>query len=182
MLIDFPDEQPYAVTSAIEWIRVRVHDPENFKKDSFRTIWFSETKGIKAIIGKKKGETVTSVQAVLFDKEKFSEKEANQWVKDRYGRVNAYVDFCEWEDATVVGQPVDSNDIIWKEVNLEIAPYDKNSDLPSSVQQYSEKSQTAFRKAWNKAFQTYKNESTAFKVAWSVLKRTEKKEKSSEEK
>ena len=67
-------------------------------------------------------------------------------------------------------------------MNLEIAPYDKNSDLPSSVQQYSEKSQTAFRKAWNKAFQTYKNESTAFKVAWSVLKRTEKKEKSSEEK
>ncbi len=63
------------------YIRVRVRDPSDFEKDSFRTIWISKKRGIKAVIGRPKGKKTTEVQSFLFDKKKWTKKEALEWVK-----------------------------------------------------------------------------------------------------
>lgn len=64
------------------YIRVRVKDPDLFQEDSFRTIDISEDEGIKAVIGKLEGETKTTVQAYLFDKEKWDKERAVAWVEE----------------------------------------------------------------------------------------------------
>ena len=63
------------------YIRIRVRDPNDFEKDSFRTIWISKDKGIKAVIGKLKGEDKTTIQSYLFDKNKWTVEEAQNWVE-----------------------------------------------------------------------------------------------------
>jgi len=83
-------ERPYApvetkpVDVTDDYIRVRIRNPDLFKDDSFRTIWMSKDDGIKAIVGKFKDESddSTHVQAVLFDKEKWTVDKAKQWVED----------------------------------------------------------------------------------------------------
>ena len=60
-------------------------------------------------------------------------------------------------------------------------PYDRNADLPESVQHsLPEHAQTIYREAFNSAFEEYKSakdrragaarEQTAHKVAWSAVK------------
>lgn len=70
---------PIEVTD--EYIRIRQRDPEDFEEGSFRTITLSEEEGIKAVIGRLKGETSTTVQSYLFDKEKWTTEEAQAWVE-----------------------------------------------------------------------------------------------------
>jgi ABC-type transport system involved in cytochrome bd biosynthesis fused ATPase/permease subunit len=60
-------------------IRARQHEPSEYEKGSFRTIRL--TGGIKAIVGRKKGEKSTSIQSILFDKKKFTEEQANSWLQ-----------------------------------------------------------------------------------------------------
>lgn len=177
MLIDFPGGQPYAIASKVEYIRVRIVHPDKFEADSFRTIWFSEKQGIKAIIGKKKGETSTTVQAVLFDKEKFTDKEAKSWVETHYGHINAYLTYALFDEAKVIGQPIDSNDVIWQEVNLEMAPYRAITDLPHNVQNHPKEAQQIFLKVFNTAWKAGKDETSCFKIAYSVMDRWLKKNK-----
>lgn len=62
-------------------IRIRMRDPDNFEDGSFRTIMLSEEEGIKAVIGRVKGEDSTTVQAYIFDKEKWDVERAEEWVK-----------------------------------------------------------------------------------------------------
>jgi HK97 family phage prohead protease/HK97 family phage major capsid protein len=64
------------------FIRIRVAEPKEFQRDSFRIIWISKKDGIKAVAGRKKGSTKLSVQSFLFDKKKWSVQKAKKWVKD----------------------------------------------------------------------------------------------------
>lgn len=61
------------------YIRIRQKDPSLFQRDTFKTI--SLTSGIKAVVGKLKGETSTTIQTILFDKKRFSVSEAKMWAK-----------------------------------------------------------------------------------------------------
>ena len=61
-------------------IRLRQREPNDFQEDSFRTIEITD--GIKAVIGKLTGETSTTIQSYIFDKEKFTTEEAQKWVVD----------------------------------------------------------------------------------------------------
>jgi Putative phage serine protease XkdF len=63
-------------------IRIRQRDPSAFEQDSFRTI--SLTAGVKAVIGRLHGQTTTTttIQTYLFDRGKFTEAQAEAWVKD----------------------------------------------------------------------------------------------------
>jgi HK97 family phage prohead protease len=64
------------------YIRLRQRDPGDFQEGSFRTITISAEKGIKAVIGKLKGEDTMTVQSYLFDKDKWTVEEARAWVKE----------------------------------------------------------------------------------------------------
>ena len=61
--------------------RYRVRDPGGFQEGSFRTISLGDS-GVKAVIGKPEGEDSTTIQALIFPKEKFTEEEARRWVKE----------------------------------------------------------------------------------------------------
>lgn len=65
-----------------QYIRARQHEPTEFDSKSFKTIRL--TSGIKAIVGKKQGETSTTVQSVIFDKKKFTPEKAKSWL-DSHG-------------------------------------------------------------------------------------------------
>ena len=69
------------------FIRIRVEEPSKYDVNSFRTIVISEPQGIKAVIGCPKGgwkdkkcDVGTQVQTYLFDKNKWNEKSAKEWV------------------------------------------------------------------------------------------------------
>lgn len=63
--------------------RWRLYDPKKIDKDSyFRRK--SSTAGISYVMGKAEGKAV--IQAVRFDKEKFSEAEAAKWWSKNHGR------------------------------------------------------------------------------------------------
>ena len=69
-----------------DYIDIRIKNPEQFDKESFRVIIFD--KSIKATIGCPKGQfkqgrckVGTQVQKLMFPKEKFTRKEALTWVK-----------------------------------------------------------------------------------------------------
>jgi len=62
--------------------------------------------------------------------------------------------------------------------SLEGAPYQNIKDLPERVKKnLSPSLQNVFMEAFNKAYQTYKNDSRAFRVAWGVIKKIAKKGK-----
>ena len=51
-------------------------------------------------------------------------------------------------------------------------PYKSDRDLPESVRHVlPAAARTIFRKAFNNAFERYKDEITAFRVAWSAVKK-----------
>jgi len=63
-------------------IRIRVRASGDFEKGSFRTINIgAKDNGIQAVIGRLKGETTTTIQAYIFDKDKWTSAEAQAWVK-----------------------------------------------------------------------------------------------------
>jgi len=68
-----------------DYIRIRVRNPDDFQKESFRTIDIDKGKGIKAVIGRLKGETTTTTQSFLFDKDKWTVAEAQAWVNEHKG-------------------------------------------------------------------------------------------------
>jgi len=66
-----------------DFIHIRVRDPADFQDGTFRTIDIDKAKGIKAVIGKLKGETSTTVQKYIFDKSKgWTMQSAQAWVKE----------------------------------------------------------------------------------------------------
>jgi hypothetical protein len=70
-------------------VRVRVKDPGDFQEGTFRTITIGkESDGIQAVIGKLSGETTTTIQTYIFDKDKWSKEEAVAWVESHKKSVN----------------------------------------------------------------------------------------------
>jgi len=67
-------------------IRHRVRDPNDFQTDSFRTITLKADKPrVIAVIGKLKGETKTTVQALRFPKaDGWTISKAKEWVRDHF--------------------------------------------------------------------------------------------------
>jgi len=65
-----------------QYIRIRVAQPGSFEDNSFRITWIAKDEGIKAVIGRKKGEEGTSVQSFLFVKDKWTVERAKKWVAD----------------------------------------------------------------------------------------------------
>ena len=65
------------------FIRVRLIDPGKFQEDSFRVVDIDEEQGIKAVMGKLKGEDKMTVQAYLFDKRKgWTVEKSKKWVQE----------------------------------------------------------------------------------------------------
>jgi len=65
-----------------EYIRSGHRDSSGFQEGSFRTITIDADKGIKAVIGKPKGQDTTEVQSYLFDKDKWTLEEAKAWFQE----------------------------------------------------------------------------------------------------
>lgn len=59
-------------------IRARQVDPDKFEKDSLRTIRLAP--GVQAIVGRIEGEKNTTIQSILFDKDRYSESQAKEWL------------------------------------------------------------------------------------------------------
>ena len=62
-----------------QYIRARQIEPSEFEEGTFKTIRLAS--GIKAIVGRKKGETSTTVQSVLFDKKRYNKEQATAWLQ-----------------------------------------------------------------------------------------------------
>src|SRR3990172_9150695 len=79
---NFSEAQKVDMPKIREFIRLRQTDPGKYKE--FRTIDIDKKKGIKAVLGiSGEGKNRTSeIQSYLFDKEKWSAKEAKDWVKN----------------------------------------------------------------------------------------------------
>jgi len=77
--MDGEDEK--AVDVGPTTITVRVRDSGAFQEGSFRVVNIGDKgNGIRARIGRLKGETSTTIQAYMFDKEKWTTERAKKWV------------------------------------------------------------------------------------------------------
>jgi hypothetical protein len=83
------DRQEYAAKLAEGWdenennIRRRVREPDTFQPYSFRTIWLSQDEGIRAVVGRLRGEDKLTIQSIMFAKKKdWTMEKARQWIKD----------------------------------------------------------------------------------------------------
>lgn len=78
-----------------EFIRSGHRDPDEFEPDSLRTIWISEKEGIKAVIGKAKGETTTQIVSYLFLKEKgWNLEKAKAWFHEHEQKTSHEQLYC----------------------------------------------------------------------------------------
>jgi len=96
------------------YIRLRQREPEEFNRDTFVIVWLSESKGIKAVMGKLKGKESGPlvIQSYLFVKEKWTVEEAKKWVEEHKKSVkNSDMSYSQiWEEI---------NNIISKKKNLQ---------------------------------------------------------------
>lgn len=83
------DREQYAAKLAEGWdeshsnIRRRVREPDTFQPYSFKTIWLSQDEGIKAVVGKLKGEDKMTIQSIMFAKKNdWTLEKARTWIKD----------------------------------------------------------------------------------------------------
>jgi len=84
---DLYEELVMKIESTENYHHIPVRDVKDFIKDTLRTITLSEKKGIKAVVGKlKDGGNSMVIQKYLFDVEKWTLKEATDWVKEKEGK------------------------------------------------------------------------------------------------
>jgi len=76
-----------------QYIRSGHRHPSDFESESLRTITLSEGEGIKAVVGKLKGEDKTTVQSYLFDKDKWTLEKAKEWFEQHH-REARHEHFC----------------------------------------------------------------------------------------
>jgi cation transport regulator ChaB len=150
----------YAPVTTDKYVRLRQHNPDDFEKDSFRIIVLSEPRGIKAVIGRKKGEKTTSIQSYLFDRTKWTVKQAQEWVKKHRATV---------EEVVVANLPE----------NIEAAPYDLRN-APKSIKKLSKDLQDLWVRVFNENYSKYKDEARAHRTAWFVVNREKNKTNKSE--
>jgi len=93
-------------------IRIRVKDPGGFQEGSFRTITIDKGRGIQAVIGRLKGETTTTVQAYLFNKEKgnWTIAKAQAWVKEHEKSERILSVVLETMESDIVGTGLAGSD------------------------------------------------------------------------
>lgn len=66
-----------------DYYRYRLREPSEFDEKSFRTITIKKDKPtIKAVVGKLKGESSTTLQNYMFPKDEWELSEAKAWVKE----------------------------------------------------------------------------------------------------
>lgn len=70
-----------------QFIRIRQRSPGDFQEGSFRTITISSSKGIKAVVGRLRGQTGTLIQTYLFDVKKWTIDRAKSWIRAHGGRI-----------------------------------------------------------------------------------------------
>lgn len=95
-------------------IRLRVREPGNFQEDSFRIIDIDAERGIKAVIGRLKGQQTTTTQAYLFAREKkWTEEKARKWLEDQAkSRSKKEKSFTETAEEALIMLKKDKDDII----------------------------------------------------------------------
>jgi len=149
--------QGFAPVTTENYIRLRQEDPKDFDKNTFKTITLSESQGIKAIVGKKKGKTSLTIQSYLFDKKKWTVEKAQEWVKKHRASI---------EEVVVANLPE----------NLEIAPYDfKNA--PKSIKKLPKDLQELWIRTFNEILKKDGDEAKAHRISWYVVNK-EKQRKS----
>lgn len=100
-----PSEEKPAPEVTENTIRIRVRDPGDFEDDSFRTITIGgKDLGIRATVGRLKGENTMTIQSYIFDKEKFSVEKAQAWV-DKHKKAGVPDD---WEQKVIVEQDAEA--------------------------------------------------------------------------
>jgi hypothetical protein len=118
---DGPTEGKPAPEETENTIRIRMRDPEDFQDGSFRTINIGpEDNGIQAVVGRLEGETTMTVQSYVFDKEKWTAGEAQEWVdehkKDDLPEPDEKGDGGELDEKAPTGKadwPLASRDRAW---------------------------------------------------------------------
>lgn len=125
------------------YIRIRQKDPNDFQSDRFRVITLSKPKGIKAIIGRLKGKTTTTIQSFLFDKKKWNTKKAQNWIKEHKRIVEGI---------------------------FEEAPYTKKHYLPQ-IKNLPSGARSIWINTFNAVFRQTKDEDQARQSAWAQVKR-----------
>jgi cation transport regulator ChaB len=86
------------------------------------------------------------LQAILFDKEKWTKSEAEKWTKENAELTKAALS-----------------------ENIESAPYHRIDELPDSIRKLSPKLQKMWMSTWNSVYDQYKDEAKAFRIAWSQV-------------
>lgn len=86
--MDVNDIIGFPIDETEDSIRIRQRNPGDFEPNSFRTIKLPGAKGIKAVIGKLKGKTSTTIQTYIFDKKVWTVDKAKVWVKERGGKMS----------------------------------------------------------------------------------------------
>jgi len=76
-------------------IRIRQKNPGLFDPDSFKTITLKGVSGIKAVIGKLKGQDTTTIQTFIFDKSKWNLDKAKAWVKEHGSKYSTETNLYE---------------------------------------------------------------------------------------
>jgi hypothetical protein len=73
-------------------IRSGHQSPEEFQKDTLKTITFDEKEGVKAVIGKLKGKDAMEIQSYLFEKDKgWTLEKAKEWFKKHHTKAKKHV-------------------------------------------------------------------------------------------
>jgi hypothetical protein len=75
-----------------QYIRSGHRDPEEFQKDTLKTITLNEKEGIKAVVGKPKGKHTMEVQSYLFEKDKgWTVEKAKAWFEKHHNPAKEHV-------------------------------------------------------------------------------------------
>jgi len=74
-------------------IFIRLQSPGKFDKDTFRSMRVKGVEGVRAIVARPKGKKTTEWQSLRFDKEKWSVKEAEKWVRKHKPSADSLVPF-----------------------------------------------------------------------------------------
>jgi cation transport regulator ChaB len=164
---DIDDKLVFSEDSELElsrWIKKRAPgkyyrfgqiNPNKFVEGSFKTIFLSQPKAIKAVVGKLKSGK-NAIQSYLFDKKKWDNISAEKWLKNHLSNMP-------------------------QESELVISPYSGVADLPSGVRKKLDlENQKKWLSIFNAAYEYYndkfpndkkKVEALAFKTAYSKVKK-----------
>jgi hypothetical protein len=82
-IVDDGTDEPWIhIRETDEYYRVRLREPGDFDEESFVTVDFDTTAGIKAVMGKLMDEDTLTVQALMFPKDKYSLEETQTWCRE----------------------------------------------------------------------------------------------------